>query len=484
MTAMSIRSLALFPLLLTAACAAGPDYVRPAAPGGEDWMASVDSTQIDPGWWRKLDDPLLGELVEAAVAGNLDLREAEARLREARADRDAAAGRRLPEAAVGASATRNRLSEKGQIPIGNIPGFDGDFSLFDGGFDAAWEIDLWGRNARAVEAADARAEAAVFARRETLMRVIAELVRDYAHLRATQARIESLRTDAGARGEIARLVGQRFRAGEASRFDFLRAEGQASNARAELAGLDAEARAAAYRIALLAGRPPEALVERLLASAPLPRSPGGIGAGLRSDLLLRRPDIGRAERELAAATADVGIATADQFPRLSLLGSIGQQSRSGDDLFSGASTRFSIGPSLHWPIFSGGRVRALLRAADARADAAAARYDRAVLTALSDSETALNRYAAAQAIRGEREAARALAAQSLDLARQRYSAGEDDLIVLLEAQSAASAADARAIDAREAELAALAALYKALGGGWEMFEERDAEVDLAPVRSP
>ncbi|RJF86191.1 efflux transporter outer membrane subunit [Sphingomonas cavernae] len=454
-------------LLALSACTVGPDYARPADTTAGQWLAPTESTPVDTSWWHALNDPVLTELVDQAVARNLDLKEAEARLREARANRDAAAGRRLPQLNATGSATQNQLSENGQIPVGNIPGFDRSFPLFDAGFDAAWEIDLWGRNARTVEAAGARTEAAEAARHETLMRIIAEVVRSYADLRGAQARYASAAGDAEAQEGIARLVNERYRAGESARFDWLRADAQAKSTRAAIAGIDADAKAAAWRLALLTGQPPEAVAEKLLAPAPLPHSPATVAAGLRSDLLRRRPDIVQAERELAAATADIGVASAELFPRLSLLGSIGQQAQSGGDFFSGGSTRFSIGPSLHWPIFAGGTIRANIRAADARADAAGARYESAVLTALSDSETALNRYAAAQVTRADRETARTQTAEALALARQRFRAGEDDLIVLLDAQSAYSAAERQSIDARIAELQALVALYKALGGGWE-----------------
>jgi outer membrane protein TolC len=194
-----------------------------------------------------------------------------------------------------------------------------------------------------------------------------------------------------------------------------------------------------------------------------------VAPGLRSELLRRRPDIARAERELAAATADIGTATADLFPRISLLGSIGQQARTGGDLLDTGSTRFSLGPSLHWPLFDAGSIRARIRAADARSAGAAARYQLAVLAALSDSETALNRFASAQRTREDTEAAREQSAQALMLARQRHEAGEDDLIAALQARSAHSEAERAAVDARAAELQALVALYKALGGGWEGF---------------
>lgn len=459
-------------LLAVCSCAVGPDYRSPTNQmAAGEWLTTTSSAPVDTAWWRRLDDPLLVELVESAAARNFDLREAEARLREARANRDATAGRRVPELSVTGSVTRNELSENGQLPVVNLPGFDRTFSMYDAGFDASWELDLWGSNARATQAADARALAAAAARRDMTMRVIAEVVRSYIDLRIAEARLASTRTDAEARGEVAQLVNQRYQAGEAARFDFLRADAQAVTTGAALAGLDADIHAAAYRLALLTAQPPEALTGRLLLTASIPPVPVAVATGMRSDLLRRRPDIVAAEHELAAATADIGTATAELFPRFSLLGSIGQQARSSADLSSSSSTRFSVGPSLHWPIFEGGRIRASIRAANARADAAAARYERAVSTALNDSETALNRFAAAQLTRQQSEAARQQSAEALELARQRYRAGEDDLIILLDAQSAYSTAERQSIDTVGAELQAFVALYKALGGGWEDFEQ-------------
>lgn len=466
-----LRRLPALLALALCACVAGPDYVKPADPAATDaWLTPSPAGEVDVTWWRRLDDPLLSELVQTAATRNLDVREAAATLLEARANRDAIAGGASAQVDAVASASRNQLSENGLLPLGRIPALERRFTLFDAGFDASWEIDFWGRNVRAVEAADARIGSAESMRRGAVMQVIAELVRSYVDLRAAQARLRSTRADAKARESVARLVGQRHRLGEAARFDALRADAQATSLRAQIPGIEAQAHAAAYRIALLTGQPPEALSRRLLDDAPLPAAPAAVSAGLRSELLRRRPDIRRAERDLAAATADVGTATADLFPRVSLLGSIGQQARSGGDLLDSGSTRFSFGPTLHWPLFDGGRIRALIRAADARAEGAAVRYERAVLGALSDSETALNRLDSARRTRADTEAARRQAAEALVLARQRYEAGEDDLIALLQAQSAYSAAERASIDARAHELQAVVALYKALGGGWERFE--------------
>jgi NodT family efflux transporter outer membrane factor (OMF) lipoprotein len=466
--------LAALPLFILGGCAVGPDYHPPAAiASAAKWVEPASANAVDARWWQRLGDPVLTGLVDMAVSRNPDIRIADAQLLEARANRAAAAGRRLPQIGVTGSVTDNQLSANGPFPLAKVPGFDRRYSLYDAGFDASWEIDLWGRATRDVQAASARAQAAVEARRGVLLQTIAEVVRAYVDLRGAQARLASAMQDADARGQIAALVGQRFRGGEASRFDAARADAQADATRALVPGLQASVRAAAYQLALLTGQPPEAMTALADHAASLPSTPPTVGVGLRSDLLRRRPDVRRAERDLAAATADVGVATADLFPRITLTGALGQQSRTAGDFTSGGSTRFQIGPSLSWPIFNFGRIHAQIRAADARSQAAAVRYEKSVLGALADSETALNRYAAAGAERRAREAARAQSATALDLARQLHRAGEDDLLVLLDAQSAYSESEQAALIARAAELSALAALYKALGGGWESFPDEN-----------
>jgi outer membrane protein TolC len=258
-----------------------------------------------------------------------------------------------------------------------------------------------------------------------------------------------------------------FTAGEASRVDAARAAAQAQSTHAELAGLRADARAAAVSLAVLTSRPPEARVGRVDRPGSLPSALPDAGVGLRSELLRRRPDVRQAERDLAAATADVAVATADLFPRLSLMAGLGQQSRATGNWLAGSSARYQVGPSLSWPVFAGGRIRAEIRAAGARSDLAASRYEKAVLTALADSETALNRYAAAGSQRRDLDAARVQSAMALNLTRERYAKGEDDLFSVLDAEAEDSGAEQAAVLARAAEVTALASLYKALGGGWE-----------------
>lgn len=462
-----MRTLPFLLLLPLAACTVGPDYQRPVVSGDTgNWIGAVPVGQVDLEPWRRMNDSVLVALIETGAAANLDVRQAEARLREARAGRDAVRGGTGPQVNATGSATTNRLSENGQLPIGQIPGFKPEFNLFDAGFDASWEIDLWGGNRRAVEAAGRRAQAAEAQRNEVRLQVVAEIARTYGELRGAQAQLAIIRSDAESQRAIAGLIRQRYQSGEAARLDDARADAAARTAEAAIPGLEADIRAATYRLALLTGRPPEAWLDRLSAAAPLPVPPALAVDSVRSDVLRRRPDVAAAEAKLAAATSDVGTETANLFPRFSLLGSIGRQAREPGDLFSLDSTRFQFGPSLRWPIFSMGRVRAQIRGAEARADSAAIDYERAVLGALSDSETALNRYASAQLAVRELEGARSQAATALELSRQRFRAGEDDRLTLLDAQTRFNAADRAASDARTRAFLAYVALTKALGGGW------------------
>jgi len=463
-------------------CTVGPDYHRPSVEGADkgSWLsATTDTSPVDIAPWRSLGDPVLTDLLEAAVTHNLDLREAEANLRAARAERDAAAGHKLPELNAAASATRQQLSANGELPVNEIPHFNRRFSLFDAGFDASWEIDLWGGTRRTVEGAQRRVEAADARQRDVLLQVVAEVVRTYAELRGLQAGLAATRNNAEAENDIARLVHERFSAGEASILDDVRAASQAHSAVAGVAALDSAVHTASNELALLTGRPPESLVDLAANNASVPLPPALVPVGLRSDVLRRRPDVRAAEADLAAATSDIGVQIASLFPTVSLMGSVGQDAQHTGDFAKGGSTYYSVGPSLHWPIFAGGSIRAQIRAAHARADAAGARYEKAVLSALADSETALNRYAAARTTLQERETARSQSAAALKFAQDRFHAGDDDRVTLLEAASAYDAADQAWASAAQELLEDYAALVKALGGGWAPAEPSDAQVAQA-----
>jgi NodT family efflux transporter outer membrane factor (OMF) lipoprotein len=459
----------LLPLLLLAAlagCSVGPNYRRPQVRVASEWLEKGMPGPVDRQWWERFGDPRLTGLVNRALASSPDLAEARARLAEARASREAVQGGRLPAVTARGSGTGNVVSENGQIPVARIPAFPRSFSLFDLGFDASWELDFWGRRTRQVEAAEAREEGALFAQRDVMLTLIAEVARNYIDLRAAQAETAALEASAAAEAELARLGHMRLGAGEISQLDQDKAEAAARGAAAAVPEAKARAAAAAYRLAVLVGAPPEEMVPPLLAPAPLPAAPDAILVGLRAELLARRPDVGRAERELAAATADMGVAKADLFPRFSLLGSLGQQAQNPADLLSSRSTRLQIGPSFSWPIFSGGTIRAQIRAADARAQAAAARYEKAVVGALSDSEAAINRFLQGRDALAEAEGSLAEERAAFALAERRTRAGEDDKLALARARSAVIAAERRRDQAAAAKAQAAVALYKSLGGGW------------------
>lgn len=462
-----MRSAFIIPLIALAGCTVGPDYAPPESTAGAKWVEpAVTTSPVDLAWWNSFNDPLLSELVERAIANAPDVRIANARLAEARANRDAVYGGRFPQVNASGAVTENVLSENGQLPVANIPGFDRSFSLFDIGFDASWEIDLWGRQQREREGAQARAEAALEARRETQLRLAAEVARSYMDLRAAQQEAGLRQGMANNASTQAELLAQLFEAGDVSKIEAESARSAAANLAGQVPPARTRAAAARYRIAALLGVAPEDSPRELLGPAPLPSPPMMVGAGLRSELLERRPDVRRAERELAAATAGIGIAKADLFPRFSLLGSFGIQARDSGDLTSSDSLRANIGPHFSWPIFSAGRIRAQVRAADARAEGAAAAWEGAVAGALADSETAINRHA--NALIAYSYAVDALDSQHRihSLAWKRYEAGEDSRTQWLAAELELAQAELAMLQTQSAALDAAIALNKALGGGW------------------
>lgn len=454
--------------LLLSACVQGPDYKAPETRIADAWVSQGGAVGAvtDAPWWKDFNDPLLDTLVDEMLAANPSLREAQARLAEARANRDAVRGGRLPQASVSASGNEVMLSKNGQLPIGSIPGFARDFSLFDLGFDASWEIDLWGRRVRENEAADARTQSAALSVEGARLQLIAELARAYVDLRKAQGDMAVASEMLAARQRLADLTDLRADAGEANGIEANRARSELETARVALTGAQAAARGAALQVAVLVGKAPAEMLPRLEAPGAIPEAPGAIAAGLPSDLLLRRPDIMQAERDLAAATADIGVAKADLFPSLSLGLALGQQARAIGDLVEGDSTRLQAGGGLAWPIFNGGRARAMVRAADARAQAAVARYDAAVIGALADSEGAINRFDRSLAALTAARTASARETAAYQLAEQRARSGEDDQLALARARLASLAATQQQVQALAAATEAAIALQKALGGGW------------------
>ncbi len=467
---MTIRRFSvLAAALVVSACVQGPDYKAPETRVADAWVGQAGAgagAVAGQAWWRDLNDPLLDALVDEMLAANPSLREAQARLAEARANRDAVRGGRQPQVTGSATGSENVLSKNGQLPVGAIPGFARDFSLFDLGFDASWEIDIWGRQLRQDQAADARTQSAALSVEGARLQLIAELARAYVDLRLAQSDRETASAMLAAREQLAGLTALRNRGGEANAIEANRADSEAEAARVVLASADAAVRGASLRVATLVGAAPAEMLARLEAPGAIPAAPEAISAGLPSDLLRRRPDIMGAERDLAAASADIGAARADLFPRLSLSLGLGQQARVIGDLVDGGSTRLQAGGGLMWPIFNGGRARAMVRAADARAQGAAARYDGAVIAALADSEGAINRFDRSLAALTAARNALAREEAAFGLARQRVAAGEDDRLALAHANLTRLAAAQQLARAQAGASEAAIAVHKALGGGW------------------
>lgn len=479
------RLVALAGTVLLGGCAVGPDYVRPDAPVPEQYLETGQGGQPSPaalaGWWRTLGDEQLTSLVDRAIDGNQDLRRAAARLAQARALRAVAAADLFPSVDA---AARYDWSEDSRA-IDDFPAETGPGELFNAGFDATWEIDVWGRVRRSVEAADADLDAAQEDLRDVLVTLVAEVARTYVELRSAQVRLGLAEGNAALQQDAVRLAEARLSAGLASELDVTRARAQLETTRAALPALDAAARASIHRLAVLVGEPPVRLADELTSSAPIPAAAPDVPLGLPSDLLQRRADIRRAERELAASTARIGVATGDLFPRFSLTGTFGVES-SELDRFGDSDTSFwSIGPAVRWRIFDAGRIASNIRAQEARTEEAVAAYRQSVLLALEEVENALIRYAREQV--RERRLADAAAAnrRSVDLATELYTRGLSDFNAVIDAQrELLDSEDALAVSAARVRTE-LVALYKALGGGWDEPGLADRPIaGTAPPETP
>lgn len=470
-------------LALLAGCSVGPDYVRPDSPAPEKWASAPEAEAAEAAdlarWWTSLGDPVLDGLIDRALAANLDVREAEARLLEARALWGVEASGFLPAIGADGSYSRVRRSRTSQSVSSSV--LSGDFfrpsggNLFQGGFDASWEIDVFGGTRRAVEAAEADVAAAEEARRDALVSVAAEVARNYAELRGLQRRAAIARENVRIQRDTADLARARFQAGLTSDLQVAQAEGQLASTEAQVPALDGEARRAIHRLGVLLGETPEALLAELSEAAPIPEGPAFVPPGLPSDLLRRRPDVRRAERELAAATARVGVATADLFPRFSLTGAVGRESRQFNELRLGASTFWSVGPTVSWSIFEGGRVLATIDAADAREAQAIARYRKAVLASLEDVESALAAHASERERRQALERSAEANRRAVALANELYAKGLTDFLNVLESQRSLVAVEDALAQSERSVLVNLVALYKALGGGWSEAAEDGEE---------
>jgi NodT family efflux transporter outer membrane factor (OMF) lipoprotein len=451
-------------VLLLAGCTVGPDYQPPPTKVPAEWGERAETATADLStWWTVFNDETLNRLVDLAIRGNHDLRVAAQRLAEARGQLGVVTGALLPEIDLNGAHTHSRVSPNGQpFPITHI--YQSRYRLT---FDAAWEIDLFGGARRAYEAASADYESWVEHRRAVLVTLLGDVGRNYVGLRGNQLLLAVLRRNvATARGTVD-ITQARLAAGVATTLDVSRAEALLASAEAGLPEVEAAIKQSIHRLSVLIGHPPEALTPELAAAASIPAAPARVVVGLPSDLLLRRPDVRQAERQLAAATATVGVATAQLYPRISLTGAFGLDSLGSSEFFSWQSRVWTLGPSIRWPIFAGGRLRAQVAVEDARREQALAAYEKSVLVALEDVENALVGYLRQGERRGRLEAAVAANRKAVDLADELYRKGLTSFIDVLDAQRALYVSQAELARSQSQVTLDLVALYKALGGGWE-----------------
>lgn len=503
---------------------------RPAVP------SEPAAAPIDTEWWKGFNDPVLTGLVRRVAAQNLDVRSAGFRLAQSRAQRGVTAASQFFQANGNGSYTREKQSSRGVIGLvggstgteagstnastgglaggttgGNVSGAPGStanglngrqsgiplsggagsgggsggssssaasnpFDLWQYGFDASWELDIWGRVRRSIEAADAQLEASTEDRRDTLLSVISEVARDYLQLRGTQEQLRVTRANLRTAQETLQVSRSRVRSGLAPDLDVQNATAQVENTAASLPQLEQQEEQGMNALALLLGAPPGALRAELAQARAIPPVPPRVPLGLPSELARRRPDVRRAEAQLHSAIADIGVAEADLFPRITLSGSLSLQSLQFKDLGNWASRTYALGPSISLPIFQGGSLRATLDLRRQAQQEAAITYQKAVLQAFHDVDNALIAYNAEQrrreGLQREVEADRS----ALDVARSRYRSGLTDFLNVLTAERSLLAAEQSLATNASTITTNLVQLYKALGGGWESEYPREEAV--------
>lgn len=457
---MRVLVAAMASALLAGCVTVGPDYkAAPVEPVSLQGAADAAFSSAPPvaNWWAQFDDPVLAQLVQGALGENLDLQIGMARVRAARAAFTEQRLDQLPHVTAGGSQDRRKQ------PDASVGGERVYSETYQTGFDAGWELDLFGRQRRAAEAARADLGAERDNLADAQVMVAAEVARNYFELRGSQKRIAVARDTLLNLRETQRLTETRLELGAGSELDVQSSRARLKAIEADIPLLEVSEVQSRHRLAVLLGQRPGSL-DALLQPREVPAFAKALPLGDTSDLLRQRADVRMAERRLAAATARVGVATADLFPRISLSGFVGFLGGDASGLVNGNNKAWSLTPSISWAAFDFGTVRARLRASKAQADGAAAEYEKAVLLALEDTENSLTRYAKQQARLGIVAEQAQAARKAESLAQLRYREGSEDFLALLDAQRNQLAAD-DALAAAEASVnVSVVAVYKALGG--------------------
>ncbi len=469
------------------ACAVGPAYHAPKPDVPATYAAAARGAQADAGpaaanvdlatWWHALDDAELNSLVERAVKSNLDLAIALTRLQQARTYEAVVVGHALPQVDASAAAAHGTGSDLTRGRAGqSIRSADDAGGLQQitriAGFDAVWEIDIFGKYRREIQAARFDTQAAAEARYSVITSLIADVVRAYVDLRGLQVQVGILRRAADVLRESLRIVTIRYERGITNELDVALATRELDTLDAQIEPAEAQVSAAQYALAVLLGEYPESIVQELQTPDLIPSMPGPAAPGIPVDLLKRRPDIQQAERELGAATARIGVATADLFPQVALVGSIGsQQGPSSQTAQTVGKHIWSFGPAAIWPLLDFGALDAEVNIADLEAQASLMNYRKTILSAVQEVDTALDAYAAQQARLGNLGLAMIAGQRAVDLATERYNRGLTDFLNVVDAERQFYDIEEQYASAQIAQGEQFVQLYKSLGGGWENYQQ-------------
>lgn len=459
--------LTLLSLAFVVSCTVGPQH-QPTVPGevalpfvgpGADATAVGDVST----WWKKFQDERLNLLVARALAANQDLKIAASRVAEAKAARRVARADFFPQVNAGGSATRSQSSEAAS---NQALGGGQTTNFFNLNLDASWEPDLFGGTRRQVEAATADVQAAGENARDVQVGLVAEVASAYLELRGFQALKGVAERNLKSQQDTLALTKSRQAAGVANDLDVARAEAQTETTAAALPLFEASLRRSIYRLGVLLGGTPGSLVDDLIALRQQPVAPPAVPVGLPSDLVRRRPDVRRAERELGAATARIGVAVADLYPRFSLTARVGTSALEAEELFKGKGGLWSLGPSLNWPVFTAGKIRGNIAVQNARQEQAALRFEKAIYLALEDVEGSLIGFGQQQKRYASLTRSVSATRRASALANDRYKAGLENFLTVLEADRQLLLAEEAQVTSQTQVSLNLVQLYKALGGGW------------------
>lgn len=454
---------------LLSGCTVGPDYQRPALKAPSQWGEGKGNVETAPtlektAWWQAFGDPLLNRLIIQATKTNLDLEQARARIKQARAAVVLAGAPGLPAVNAGGTVTRSARSDN-LASSGSGPSIS---TVYQAGFDASWEVDVFGGVRRSVEGAQARLAASVEDLHATLLTLLGDVTRNYVDLRATQAQLQITRHNLEIQQETVAVTRKRYQLGLTTSLDVALAEAQRAATESNIPALEAASKQSIHRLSILLAQEPNALKTELSVAHPLPKVEGVSATGLPSELLSRRPDLRQAERQLAAASADIGVATAELYPVFDLTLGLGLQANSSSKFLETSSRYWSIVPGVSVPLFDGGKARANIAGRQAVYEESLAKYRAAYNSALEDVENALTAYYAERARHRILVESVRLNEEAVATASERYRRGLTTFLDVLTTQQTLYNAQSNLSQSDANQLTDLVSLYKALGGGWHL----------------